>query len=268
MIEQQQISRIHTSCKNCVWANYNGITQIDCGIGRLKKYKDILECYDEEKEFFVVNNIYCLFYRNKETVEGMDLEILYQNTRKQMEILYQLIIVHEDENNPYDTYCSIASAMKQKIIPCILTVINRSKTKGVGKDLSNYLKTYDKNLQIWRVQNLINASLTKEDCIDIVLDGTMYKKFSLYIIINSGFELPNDFSTELDKAINDDVVSFGMLLPNKDGNGMVVPKTIHKMCNGNSHGIYLESKIREFLCNNTQEAQLLPISTVCPSFPE
>ena len=261
-----EINKVHTSCKNCVWAEYQGDTQTDCDLGRITKFKNVLECYDEEKEFFVINNAYCLFYRNKESVEGMNLEELYKNTRKQMEIMYQLIIYFEDSDD-VDSVCrSIVSAVNQKIIPQIVTIINRSPKQGVGKDIAEFFKKYDKDINIWRVQNLINKSLTREDCIDIVLDGTMYKNFSFYSVINAGFELPEVFSTELDSAINDDIVTFGMLLPNEDGNGMVVPKYTHKVHNGNSHGIYLESKIREVSCNS--QAQILPISQVCQSFPK
>jgi hypothetical protein len=264
MTEEQLLNKVHTSCKNCIWANYEGNTQIDCGLGRIKKYKNVIECYDEEKEFFVINKAYCLFYRNKDTVDVSDLEDLYKHIRKQAEIQYQLIIILEDKQDIYGTFCSIESAIKQDVKPKILTVVNRSKKAGVGKELADYLRKYDKVFNIWKVQNLVNTSLTREDCVDIVLDGTMYKTFSLYVVINSGFELPDTFSEELDSAINDEILTFAMLLPDENGNGMVVPKMVHKIYNGNSHGIYLETKIREFLCNS--EAQIIPISKVCQSF--
>ena len=41
--------KVHTACKNCMFAVYEDNTQTGCYINRLEKYSDVLECYDEEK---------------------------------------------------------------------------------------------------------------------------------------------------------------------------------------------------------------------------
>ena len=52
------ISKIHTPCKDCVFALYNDITQVGCKTKTLDIFKQrgvtILEVYDEEKEFYVI----------------------------------------------------------------------------------------------------------------------------------------------------------------------------------------------------------------------
>lgn len=62
-----EIKSIHTPCKKCVFAEYNGQTQIDCELDYISKYRNkgiqILEVYDEEKEFYVINDKKCLGYR-------------------------------------------------------------------------------------------------------------------------------------------------------------------------------------------------------------
>lgn len=62
-----KVESIHTCCKNCVFAKYENITQIGCHLDYIQKYKDlgaeILEAYDQEKEFYLINNKKCIGYR-------------------------------------------------------------------------------------------------------------------------------------------------------------------------------------------------------------
>jgi hypothetical protein len=54
-----------TSCKDCVFAQYDGNTQTGCAADRLDLFRDqgyIIEAYDEEKEFYVID-CFCNYYR-------------------------------------------------------------------------------------------------------------------------------------------------------------------------------------------------------------
>jgi hypothetical protein len=72
-----QIKAIHTNCKNCVFAVYNINTQTGCHLDYLNKYKnigsEILEVYDENKEFYVINDKKCLGYRENSWFNQFDL---------------------------------------------------------------------------------------------------------------------------------------------------------------------------------------------------
>lgn len=63
------IHSIHTSCKSCVFAKYENITQIGCELDYINKYKnnniEILEAYDESKEFYIINDKKCIGYREQ-----------------------------------------------------------------------------------------------------------------------------------------------------------------------------------------------------------
>lgn len=55
--------KLQTSCKNCTFAIYDNLTQVGCVANRIEKFKDsVVEAYDNEKEFYVVNQ-FCNFYR-------------------------------------------------------------------------------------------------------------------------------------------------------------------------------------------------------------
>ena len=87
-----------TSCKDCTFALYNNITQYGCMANRLEKFKDsILEAYDQEKEFYVINRKCNLFRTNKWNNGIADVELA--NTESS--ISFDLLIDCDDANNDY-----------------------------------------------------------------------------------------------------------------------------------------------------------------------
>ena len=66
MKSPQQDRKLQTSCKNCTFAIYDGITQTGCSANRIEKFdqSDIIEAYDNEKEFYVINK-FCNLYRSQ-----------------------------------------------------------------------------------------------------------------------------------------------------------------------------------------------------------
>lgn len=63
---QQKDNIARTSCKECVCAIYDGNTQTGCIAGRVDKIANKFEAYDEDKEFYVIEQL-CNYYRdNKE----------------------------------------------------------------------------------------------------------------------------------------------------------------------------------------------------------
>ena len=62
MKSNQNQSSYQTNCKDCVFAEYEGITQVSCQADRLKFFGDTVEAYDNDKEFYVINDV-CTYYR-------------------------------------------------------------------------------------------------------------------------------------------------------------------------------------------------------------
>jgi hypothetical protein len=70
MKSQLQDRRLQTSCKSCVFATYDDKTQIGCLHERIEKFRpNVIEAYDEEKEFYVINGL-CNLYRNSKWNDG------------------------------------------------------------------------------------------------------------------------------------------------------------------------------------------------------
>ena len=65
--QQSENEVVKTSCKNCVFAQYDCDTQINCLAGRIGAFgfQNITEAYDNDKEFYVINRL-CNYYRDKD----------------------------------------------------------------------------------------------------------------------------------------------------------------------------------------------------------
>lgn len=60
-----QDRKYQTSCKDCIFAIYEDKTQVNCACERIKMFKEkVLECYDNDKEFYVIDGL-CNLKRSK-----------------------------------------------------------------------------------------------------------------------------------------------------------------------------------------------------------
>lgn len=98
---ENKIDLIHTSCKDCFFAKYDGKTQISCHLDMIKKFEkaniQILEAYDEEKEFYVINKKKCVGHRKPEyfinrNLENKSLEEKVEYVQKLLSIHYAIIV--------------------------------------------------------------------------------------------------------------------------------------------------------------------------------
>ena len=65
---------VETSCKECIFAVYENDTQVGCFANRIEKFKEakeIIEAYDDEKEFYVRDFVTCIEIKN----EDLDQEL-------------------------------------------------------------------------------------------------------------------------------------------------------------------------------------------------
>jgi len=235
----------HTACKNCIFAIYEGNTQVDCKVGRIEQYRSlnsetVMEVFDNEKEFYVINNRICLYYRNKIhycLAPYDDISEIKSIVRKAMQVKYQFIIIYKQDQDIQHLDITLSSLDKQSISPQILTVINRNLDQVSNKSI---LHDLEYRSHIWKVHGAINLDLSDEAYVDIVFDATKNKSYSFYITCNAGSCLPNDFIANLDHAINDELQTFHMIV---DDDIEIVPKHIHEIFGGNSFDILLKNKI-------------------------
>jgi hypothetical protein len=126
-----EIAQIHTSCKDCVFAVYKKNTQTDCALDYMNKYKSknvqVLEAYDEYKEFYILNNKKCIGYRENKWLKNNDLPTtvdlgtkieLYNKTNK-----IDYICVIDTKNLTFDQLQDIVEQIHKDIPPMMLYII-------------------------------------------------------------------------------------------------------------------------------------------------
>lgn len=98
-----QINTIHTPCKSCVFAKYDNNTQNGCELNYLDKYRtknaSILEAYDDEKEFYIINGKKCMGYRENKwfkqfNLENSDIESKIKIYKEKNYLDYILSLIH------------------------------------------------------------------------------------------------------------------------------------------------------------------------------
>src|SRR5205809_409786 len=90
---------VETLCRDCVFAEYEDNVQVECKLHQLERLvyagAEIEEVKDDEKEFYVVHNIFCRYWRNRPWLDKhklLELAELREIAREEMKIHYEAIV--------------------------------------------------------------------------------------------------------------------------------------------------------------------------------
>jgi len=202
-----KIKKEHTSCHDCCFGVYDGIktnTQVDCALELIKHYKEngqeILEAYNDDIEFYIINGRRCYFKRTKEWYEGLKEEDKLEHLSrvlKETRIKYMAVI--------YADYCyndiedTVNSIMSQTYPPSFIVIIRNYGCK-IKPTLLNELLIGTGTK--WRVSNAQNESITA----DFVFYGLMDifdKEFPICLKIDAGKTVGDE---QLMEKINENIV--------------------------------------------------------------
>ncbi len=225
---------IQTSCKNCIFATYNeeGETQIGCHLNKLELFEKngakIIEAYDEEKEFFVVDGRICMWCRGEDWGKKHAEKSWEECARIEMTLPYQAIIVNN--TNIKDLEDTIESLYTQEVPPQHITVIRGTHTLLRPLDIINIFNNKEsvhKTIK-WRIQNMTQEEDKFFNHVDAVVKSII---FPYYAVFNSGFKVPPHWFKAIDHKVNDKLLRFGIILFE---HGLVVPTAVHKFVQGNN----------------------------------
>jgi len=220
-----KIDKIHTPCKNCVYAKYEGNTQTDCYLGFIDKLKnnnvEILEAYDYEKEFFVVNNKKCIGYREnswfvKKDLDHLSIDEKVDHFRKNNFIRYLLLVnlqAFDDSENLERLQLSLSnlSIHPSKII--FVRFINNQKY-----DYHKLLNILDEmNFKgKWRIQTVLDENITFRYAMHEAISFNKKYRFILSVDSNNPTDM-NNIVTTANKIVYDDLDRI-VVLKNTDNN--------------------------------------------------
>jgi hypothetical protein len=255
------IAQLHTPCKDCVFAKYKDIEQIDCNLGLLEIYKkhgiDIIEVFDEEKEFFVINNIKCVYKRTINWKYGScPLAEQISQVREETHLRFHAIILAKD--NLEDVKNTLNSLIDQTLKPEHITIVRPYDSQIAPSQLAELCQYLPMK---WRVENLVKPFDNLEDILKIILPFVRYKVYTVYY---AGFIVPPDTLQDISTNVIDKFLSFMIILPNKDGNGMVGLSVVNEYY-ANHPGRSLKEKLEKDKC---PPQLLIPITQILSYFPK
>jgi hypothetical protein len=197
------INPIHTSCKDCVFSLYDNITQTDCALNYISKYREknveILEAYDDQKEFYIINDKKCLGYREnkwfeKFSMENATIEAKIEKFRETNYIDYLMLI--DLKNFDGKKFDRLKDAVKScDIKPKKMIFVRYQSCKIFHFDkIKEFFDNIETNCK-WRIQTMVDDSLTNADILHNVVN--LNKGYRFVVSINN---FTNDINNIINKA--------------------------------------------------------------------
>lgn len=239
--------QVDTCCKECVFAVWDGITQTDCSLDRISMYSElgaVQECFDEEKEFYVIRNRICPCYRTQKWADRQKGS-LKEQIEKELQISYHIILFSSSLINNVKGF--LKTLLNQQVLPKILTIIRRPSDVG-GADLVRLCQQLIGDKFAWTVRDIKNIELTETQLIDESV-RTRQKNIPYYCVFYTDEGLPNNFFDELNNKILNEGFRFAMIMPEKGKHGLIVPYSIHQHLFGNYKKSIL-NKLRDEKCSD------------------
>lgn len=223
-MSQSSISKIHTSCKDCTFAVYSENTQIGCELDLIDKYESkettIIEAYDENKEFYVIDNKKCIGYRNLSWSEKdgikLNLEDKKIKIKNEFKIKYILFIdLKHFDNNKFENLIENINQLKTKPSKIILLRYGYSDSAIFEYEyIRDRLKDSGLDCE-WRIQTMVDEEVSIRSILSSTISTNTKYKFMFYISdyidilrLNKIIELANT-------TIYDDLNSF-IVISDKD----------------------------------------------------
>ena len=224
---------IKTSCQKCVFSTTNGITQDGCYLGRIDKLLalgvEIVPAYNEDGEFYVLNNYLCTAARQRSWLENVSdpVEKVYEEIALHMESIIPICNANLSDIENTAKFLSEQTFKPGKAH----FIVNQD---GIPMDhLVKMLSKYNINFEVHMVANsrpLIFSTLNQ------IINNI---KSSYYIELKLGQYFPPTVFEYVNKLINYDMVAF-IAIDSQDYAHCVVTQTLaHKMSGG--HNYYVDS---------------------------
>jgi hypothetical protein len=199
------INKIHTPCKSCVFAIYSESTQTGCALDYIEKYKnkdiEILEVYDEDKEFYVINNKKCIGYRENKWFAKYDLEHSSLETKiakfnELNHIEYLMVVDLKDfDLDGLEVLKDGVSKLIHK--PHKIIFIRYQNDKRFPYDrIKEFFESTSINCK-WRIQTMVDNSLSHKDILHNITN--LNKGYRFIVDINKP---TNNISPLVEKANN------------------------------------------------------------------
>ncbi len=202
------MTKTYTSCKECIFAVYDGKTQTNCELGRIETYRGkgenvVIEAYDADKEFYLINNFKCNCFRNQNYAINRPGQNHAEEVIKENKTKFCFIITADDDiNNTKTTLVSLLNLnyhieeiviiLNSKYEKDKLSYINMANGLFHGKDVT------------WRIMTL-QSEIEYLKSIDLALHHHK-KRFNFFceLMASETFD-NNEILKQIDDKINKEI---------------------------------------------------------------
>lgn len=229
-----QINPIHTPCKDCVFALYNDKTQYDCALKYLDIYREnnipILEAYDNDKEFYIINNKKCIGYRENKWFKQFDMQDANLETKIKKyhatnHLDYLLVIdlkpLNLDQLNDILQQISLCEIQPKKVVFIRYT---DNELKFPYAEIEKLLKNYNV-LYIWRIQTILDSALTYREILHNVI--TLNPKIRFVVSVSDYNNDINHIVGTTNQIVHHDLEQFDVI-SNKDYSCIIFSNIIYR----------------------------------------
>jgi len=276
----------NTSCKDCIFAEYEGITQVSCKKNMLDKYTQVIEAYDEDKEFFVIFNRKCPNYRPQKWLTYLKSKLEDNEDHKDDDInsvvermmdfenslIFHVMVFVEDGS--LEGITKTLQSLKNQIRPPSYVTFFCDQSKMHFNIYSLIKQLEDDTIPFkWKTMDLL---FSRKDHLMVNL-ATKNFDAQYYSVCKAGYEYEQDFFNNINKAVIDHAIQFAMIEPEEKEenlpyqNGSVVPYSVHEfwlyenesnLKNEPDNITPIPEKLREFQCQNKDQKVLYSIKEI------
>lgn len=250
-----------TVCKECIFAEWEGDTQVGCRVGKLQDYRDqkipVIKCYDAEKEFYVIPGRRCMYMRTEDW-KHKHQPWGYQKRKidNEIELQFQAIVVAGLGDDDEGLRATLDSLYEQELKPYHIAVVRPPLCHLHPRKVLNYFA--EKSGILWKIENVLDIEYPVEKYEDLIVD--FVKNTNMYSRFNAGTVVPPDFFSTINYRVHEEMFAFSALMPNSEGSGWTIPRSIYVYFMGNKQ-LTLLTKLEGYECPT------FPVTEVVPSFP-
>lgn len=188
-------------CKNCLYAIYQGATQIGCEFGRIEPLKAqdrLIEAYDEDKEFYVVKEG-CNAYNEWKYIKPSE-------ARQYIKLPYELVISSND-----------IKLIKQSLQYNVSIEPKKIRIMYSGLDAPD-----DRKYIIQNYKCLFTQTLQKYEVDRLAFEGIKQVSNPFFICLNDGELLDAKFIETCESLYNEELKVFDVI----EGTNTLIRKSI------------------------------------------
>lgn len=247
-----------TTCKECIWAEYNGNKQTDCALGRLESYNkrgaEITLEKDDEKEYFLVHERICHALRRHDWAKNNEGADLVELVNKESEITVDALI-YFGKHTTEELCDTLMSVCGQSLPFSSVRIIVDNQNESLVEEILLLIQSEFGELKSWTVDHMA------EKCGELQAMNLVVNKCNNFVFsfAQAGFCFEKDFNRAVDNYVKD-CYQFFAICPRDDfWNGFVVPTAIFKYFDGHSLDVnYLDKSRKIAVAGGHSPVELVP----------